>query len=353
MMDKRPIVILFLLLVCVPCFGQSSFKGLTPGKSTRADVARVLGQPLREVSETLSEYKTENEAEKIFVQYRSETTVVERIEAIYPRARDRAGVIQALRLPALPTASQTNSKGRLEEYFAPANIVLTYASGEADNGISRIGYYSRDLFESAVANVPRNPQTGRVAADKPATKNQEAIGPAPRAGRSDSSIGTTTQTERVTTTVITATPPDNLGPKRSIRRIPDETKDDSAGVAAPDSESSNNGLVFSAAMLDQLVGSYEFFDAPDDPLLNNVVVNRVDGKLRWNAGEAKYLLIPTGTGQISDADGRVEKHILQFKLEGKPGVKVQFMVKGGRVDQVTYLAVQAGTMLFVLGKPKR
>lgn len=62
--------------------------------------------------------------------------------------------MQALRLPAQPTASQTNSKGKLEEYFAPANIVLTYASGEADAGISRVGYYSRDLFESVVADVP-------------------------------------------------------------------------------------------------------------------------------------------------------------------------------------------------------
>lgn len=85
MKKKISISILFVLLGCTASFGQSSFKGLTPGKSTRAEVERVLGQPVREVSDTLSEYKTQNKTEKVFVQYNPETSVVERIEAIYPR----------------------------------------------------------------------------------------------------------------------------------------------------------------------------------------------------------------------------------------------------------------------------
>jgi hypothetical protein len=36
-----------LLLACVPCFAQSSYKGLTPGQSTRADVERVFGWPVK------------------------------------------------------------------------------------------------------------------------------------------------------------------------------------------------------------------------------------------------------------------------------------------------------------------
>ena len=38
---------LFLLLACAACFGQSTNKGLTPGQSTRSDVERVFGWPVK------------------------------------------------------------------------------------------------------------------------------------------------------------------------------------------------------------------------------------------------------------------------------------------------------------------
>jgi len=43
-MQRTTGAILFLLLICIASFGQSSFKGLKPGQSTRTDVERVLGQ---------------------------------------------------------------------------------------------------------------------------------------------------------------------------------------------------------------------------------------------------------------------------------------------------------------------
>src|SRR5216684_1558924 len=94
MLNRLSIITLFALLSCSVCLGQSSFMGLTPGKSTRADVERVLGRPVKNVSETLVEYAprqlklihagvTSNSG-KIYVQYRdgSPTAVVERIEQI-------------------------------------------------------------------------------------------------------------------------------------------------------------------------------------------------------------------------------------------------------------------------------
>ncbi len=48
-MSRISFIILIVMLGWATCFGQSSFKGLTPGRSTRADVERVLGQPVKEL----------------------------------------------------------------------------------------------------------------------------------------------------------------------------------------------------------------------------------------------------------------------------------------------------------------
>ena len=45
-MNRTALVIICLLSSCAACFGQTSYKGLTPGTSTRADVERVLGRPV-------------------------------------------------------------------------------------------------------------------------------------------------------------------------------------------------------------------------------------------------------------------------------------------------------------------
>ena len=83
MIHRTSIIILFVLLYCAACFGQSTFMGLTPGKSTRAEAERVLGQPVQRFSATLIEYKPQQEADKIYVQYAdgSPDAIVDRIEA--------------------------------------------------------------------------------------------------------------------------------------------------------------------------------------------------------------------------------------------------------------------------------
>ena len=47
---RTSIIILFVLLICATCFGQSSSRGSHPAG---ADVERVFGQPVRALSETL------------------------------------------------------------------------------------------------------------------------------------------------------------------------------------------------------------------------------------------------------------------------------------------------------------
>src|ERR1051325_3053273 len=98
-------IIILLLLTCFTCLGQTSFKGLTPGKSTRAEAERVLGRPVNKVSETLIEYRAQPLTGKIYVQYRQGSTVVERIEVLCRLANStREDLLHSLNL-RLPTKS--------------------------------------------------------------------------------------------------------------------------------------------------------------------------------------------------------------------------------------------------------
>jgi hypothetical protein len=145
---------LFVLLVCLTCVGQTSYKNLTPGKNTKADVERALGRPLKQISKTLAEYKSNQGTEQIFVQYIADSNDVARIEVTYADAIERSSAVAALNLPSRSTGWQINSKSRLEEYFSAACVVLTYVGADASTGVSRIGYYSRQLFDSSSAKLP-------------------------------------------------------------------------------------------------------------------------------------------------------------------------------------------------------
>jgi len=159
MPNKISIMIFVLLLSCAACVGQTAFHGLVPGKSTKTEAERVLGRPVRQLSETLSEYKSRG-AEQIFVQYIGGSAEVARIEATYPEAIERSSVLGSVNLPARSMGWQINSKQRLEEYFSGSCVVLTYVAADASTGVSRIGYYSRQLFDNASSKLPR-PSLGK------------------------------------------------------------------------------------------------------------------------------------------------------------------------------------------------
>ncbi len=80
MTNRTSIITLFLLLSCATCFAQTAYNGVTPGKSTRADAERVFAKPVKNVSETLVEYSPQPRTSKVYVQYRKDSQVTERIE---------------------------------------------------------------------------------------------------------------------------------------------------------------------------------------------------------------------------------------------------------------------------------
>jgi len=83
----------------------------------------------------------------------------------------RSEILARERLPQLADIRRPNKKGQLEEYFAnPRYIVLTY-EGNSQTQVSQVGYYSRQLFESATPELPGSPSAS--PATTPATPGTE------------------------------------------------------------------------------------------------------------------------------------------------------------------------------------
>jgi tetratricopeptide (TPR) repeat protein len=162
---SKTLTIISLTLACYAfSFGQSSYKGLKPGQSSRAEVERVLGSPVNQISETLIEYGPQRNAKRVYVQYSADSRVAERIEWELSSPASRADVIRDLRLPQQAKIAKRNAKGRLEEYFrAPALIVLTYAEAEVESGVARVAHFSPALYELAEQRSGDAVDTARIA----------------------------------------------------------------------------------------------------------------------------------------------------------------------------------------------
>jgi tetratricopeptide (TPR) repeat protein len=147
----RGLAIILILFSESFIFSEASYRGLTPGASTKAQVDSALGQPVRPVSETLFEYAPQEDTEKIYVQFRKNGMIADRIETFLNQPRDRSFILSRLALTSTAEKSRRNARGKLEEYFgATKNIVLTYSSDNQESGVTRVGYYSSALYALAV-----------------------------------------------------------------------------------------------------------------------------------------------------------------------------------------------------------
>ena len=180
-MQQKSTIILFMLLSCATCFGQSSFMGLTPGKSTRAEVERVFGRPVNSASKTLSEYKPQQEADKLYVQYRdgSADALVDRIEVTCTHDGWGMNTASSLRCSRLNSSIQSKYEVDLSKpdafnrsdnpvkttysFGAPRFVVNStrYLSASLQQTESW-GFYSRELFENV---VPTRGCTGALYGD--------------------------------------------------------------------------------------------------------------------------------------------------------------------------------------------
>jgi hypothetical protein len=133
------------------CMAQSSYMGVTPGTSRRADVEKKLGQPARSEGR-VSEYHAlaGSEVASIVAQYCTDSEVAERIEVYFPSPIDRTALMRTLSLPEKPETAKVAEGKLLEYYGSPQWLVLTYTTAKQTDGIGNLGYYTPDLFNSVL-----------------------------------------------------------------------------------------------------------------------------------------------------------------------------------------------------------
>lgn len=164
-MNRLYIGSLFVFLAGSTCLGQDSYKGLTPGVSTRYQVERVFGQPVKNVSGTLVEYMGTPGVSKIYVQYSEATPPVAlRIELLCDMeptiqrgcfAKIGKGdpsdiwieAKQDARISTRPDASNHS----IVTYIGSPDFIVYSLIVKAGKTQYRTAFYSRDLYESALS----------------------------------------------------------------------------------------------------------------------------------------------------------------------------------------------------------
>ena len=115
-----------------------------------------MGQPVRAISSSRFEYKAPDGIARLEIEYRTGSSVVDRLEVYFVSPISRAALIKKFNRPQQADNKKTNPEQKLVEYFGgSAMLALTYESSDAGSGVSQIGYYSRQLLASAAGiDVP-------------------------------------------------------------------------------------------------------------------------------------------------------------------------------------------------------
>jgi hypothetical protein len=185
---------LLVLLTSVVCAGQTPIHGLVAGQSVRTDVERVAGKPVVVHTQTLVEYQPyafdpktwQSNISKMYVQYRVDSPIVERIELLMAQPIKKTDTLKSLeasttaaRQPNMPDQPATRGKNgtRLVEYFgAPYFIVLTFEGPDENSGVSRTARYSKLLFDSTVSSLGADAPRGASSPSLNAGANVSVTG---------------------------------------------------------------------------------------------------------------------------------------------------------------------------------
>lgn len=139
-------LVLLLLGGASPAFAVSVYKGIQPGKSTRADVTAVFGQPSSQTGR-VAEYPIPPSEGRLLVEYTEGEPVVDRIERVFPRPVARAALVKALGLPDQPEERETR-KGQLIEYFGGLKVLsLVHVDEDSASRITSLNYLSLEMYD--------------------------------------------------------------------------------------------------------------------------------------------------------------------------------------------------------------
>lgn len=360
---------LFILLSSISCLGQSRFQEITPGASTRNDVTRVLGQSVQSISPTLIEYTPPAGIAKVEVEYHAD--IVERIEIYFVRPISAQALIQKFGL-SHADARRTSAEEKLVEYFGGSSLIaFTYAGADATSGVSRIGYYSSELFAKAVRGSPGarpNPVTRQGSSDSSAAGLGEMNLPdymrppagststtVDRAGRpstsrdnAEASVSGETNSRKATARSSTSS-----GGRSSagVSRRPEDGHtypSRPAAIGDNDDGSPVTELVLSSAELKRFVGTYEFIQPTG---LKPAEVTLIGGKLRLTVGTATHTLSPIFGDDFVVGD-QGESDLFSFRAADAPGVKVYFTTAVDKLKTLYIVENQRQPKRFYIAVPK-
>jgi len=172
MKHKILTVMLLILMTALVSSAQTSYKGVMPGKSRKVEVERVLGQPVKEHSKTLIEYGPQPLTGRIYVQYRTGSVVVERIELVCRLENSTCDDFTRSLNLRLPDQSNT---GTLADdkwtmlYGPPHFIVMSGGSagltGDGD-ATARMAFYSRELYEAQFVRAEEANKAEEIKAEE-------------------------------------------------------------------------------------------------------------------------------------------------------------------------------------------
>lgn len=146
-----------VLLLAAPAFAVSTYLGIQPGLSTRANVQAILGAPVASPSSNVLEFRAPSGGGRIVVEFRDKDGLVDKIERIFQKPVSRAAMMRSLELAGEPEERRNLREGNLVEYFGDIKtLALTYKTGEERSGIISVGYYSMELYERMLDKA-RNP----------------------------------------------------------------------------------------------------------------------------------------------------------------------------------------------------
>jgi hypothetical protein len=132
---------------------------------------------------------------------------------------------------------------------------------------------------------------------------------------------------------------------------------ESVAVGSDESEDTEKEIHLSTKELLKFVGRYKFTQSTILSL-KAATVEMVGEKLKFNIGSATYTLVPIAAddlelaGQTSSGQIRLSDKV-HFKVVGKPGIKIQSLMRAGKVDNLFYTEEHGDEMSFAVAVPQR
>ena len=145
----RGIVIVAAIALAAPVtHTQSSYRGLTPGTSTRQDVRRVLGNQVQDAGADSDSYPASEGLSSVRVDYTPDG-VIRRIKLTFDQPVTRRTLAASFGLPATDGHRRTGPGWLMEFFAAPALLGFSYASDTTESGVKALEHFDAASFASA------------------------------------------------------------------------------------------------------------------------------------------------------------------------------------------------------------